>query len=67
MRPVKAQSNLPIHRSRHCSQTQYRELAEASDKEPHLWPFWVAVHMCLNDDKLDNAKVNFSHETIQVF
>ena len=42
-----------------CSLRKYKVLTEASDREPHLWPFWVAVHAYLNDHKTHNAKVPF--------
>ena len=37
----------------------YIEVYEASDKEPHLWSFWVAVHACLKDFKLCHTKIPF--------
>ena len=34
-------------------------LDEASDKEPHRWSFWVAVHVCLKDLKVHSLNVPF--------
>ena len=47
------------HQSHRCSHTQYRELEEASDKEPHLRPSWVAVHACLKEHKPHDTEVSF--------
>ena len=35
------------------------ELKEASDKEPHLWPYWVVAHAHLKAHKTHNVKVPF--------
>ena len=42
-----------------CPLIQYRELEEASDKEPDFWPYSVATHARLNDLKLHTAKIPF--------
>ena len=45
MRTAKAQ----VHPPSQCSFTHYRELEEVSDKEPEIWPHWIAVYVHLKD------------------
>ena len=35
------------------------DLRKASDKEPHLWPYFVVEHLRLKDHKLHDAKIPF--------
>ena len=41
------------------SLTQYRELEEASDIVPKIWPHWMTVHAHLKDHKMHNGMVPF--------
>ena len=41
------------------SLTQYMGLEKASDKEPHILPFWVAVHAGLKDHRPRDPKAPF--------
>ena len=41
------------------SLTQYREVEEASDKEPEIWPHWIAAYACLKEHKPQDTKVSF--------
>ena len=43
-----------------CSLTQYKDIEEASDNEPLVWPYWVAAHARLKDLKAHGAKSSFS-------
>ena len=36
-----------------------REIEEASDKEPDIWPHWMAAHACLKEFNLHIAKIPF--------
>ena len=38
------------------------EIQEASDKDPEIWPIWMAAHAHLRDHKPDSVEVPFSHE-----
>ena len=42
-----------------CSLTKYRELDKVSDKQPPIWPHWMAVLAHLKDHKMDNTNVLF--------
>ena len=42
-----------------CSLTQYREEEEASDKEPEIWPHWIAVLAHLMEHKPRDTNVPF--------
>ena len=41
--------------SHRCSLIQYRRVEEASDKEPEIWPHWIAAHTHLKEHKPHNT------------
>ena len=47
------------HKSIHCSLIQYIEV-EASEKQAHIWPCWLAAHARLKDHWLHNTDVPLS-------
>ena len=64
------------HQSLYCALTQYREIEEASFKEPRLSPFWVAAYAHLkaqwsHDDKIyfliRHLNSVFSHRVTQTY
>ena len=63
MRTAKAQASLCIRavlpELSLFAHTKYREVEEASDNEPEIWPHWVVAHALLKEHKQHNGEVPF--------